>query len=150
VKVKPVTVSTTVSKPRQEVFEFLDVLSNHEKFLDHFLVNWGFSGPPGGVGAKAQARANAPGSQDWTDFEVVEVERPSRIVEKGISAKGKRHTRGTYLIEELAEGGTKVSYELAWLEAPRIERAGPFFARSFMRRANNKAMRRLAKQLNQG
>jgi hypothetical protein len=146
--VKPVTVSATVPKSSQEVFEFLEVLANHEAFLDHMLVDWKFSGPRRGVGAQARARANTPGSQDWTDFEIVEAE-PNRIVEEGVDAGGKRRTRGTYLLGELPEGGTKISFELAWLEASRLERLGPPLARAFVRRTNGKAMRRLAKQLSQ-
>ena len=69
---RPVTVSVVVPKPVEEVFDYLDVLANHESFLDHFLVDWKFSGPARGVGAKAEARASAPMSQDWTDFEVIE------------------------------------------------------------------------------
>jgi len=93
---KPVTVATTVSKPPPEAYEFLDLLANHERFMDHWLVEWEFSGPRRGVGAKAKARANTVGSQDRTEFEVVEAEAPSRIVEEGVGNGGKRHTRGTY------------------------------------------------------
>ena len=32
---KPVTVSTTTPKPREEVFEYLDLFANHAEFLDH-------------------------------------------------------------------------------------------------------------------
>ncbi len=64
-------------------------------------------------------------SQDWTDFEVIEAERPRRIVEEGVGLKGKRRTRGTYTLEQLPDGGTKVSFELAWLEAARAERLLP-------------------------
>src|SRR6478609_9252855 len=146
---KPVTVSTTVSKPREEVFEFLDVLANHETFMNHLFVDWSFSGPARGVGAKARARVSAPGSREWADFEIAEAERPGRIVEEGVSSNGKRHTRGTYRFEELPEGGTKISFELAWTSVPRSERLAPPLARLFIRRANGKAMRRLASQLNQ-
>ena len=55
-------------------------------------------------------------SQDWTDFEIVEVEEPSRIVEEGVGLKGKRHTRGTYRLRGLPGGGTEISFELEWLE----------------------------------
>jgi hypothetical protein len=144
--VKPVTVSAAVSTPRQEVFEFLDMLANHAGFLDHFLVDWQFSGPARGVGAKARARQNAPGSQDWMEFEVLEA-GPERIVEEADSAGGKRRTRGTYTLADRAGGGTDVSFELAWLKTPRSERIAPFLARAFVRRVNTKSMRRLAKQL---
>jgi hypothetical protein len=146
---KPVTVSTAVSKPRQEVFEFLDVLANHEPFLDHQFVDWSFSGPARGVGARARARVSAPGSREWAEFEVVEAEAPERIVEEGVSSNGKRRTRGTYRFEELPQGDTKISFELAWTAVPRSERLAPPLARLFIRRANGRAMRRLAKLLEQ-
>jgi uncharacterized membrane protein len=147
---KPVTVSATVSKPREEVFEFLDVLANHEGFMDHLFTNWSFSGAARGVGAKGRAKVVAPGSREYAEFELVEAESPERIVERGVSAHGKRETRGTYRFEELAGGGTRISFELAWIAVPRSERLAPPLARVFMRRANGKAMRRLAKQLSQG
>lgn len=144
---KPVIVSTTVAKPVAEVYEFLDLLANHEGFMDHMLVDWKFSGSARGVGAQAQARANTIGSQDWTEFEIVEAEPPSRIVEEGVGAGGKRHTRGTYLLEELPDGRTRVSFQLEWLKASRLERLGAPLIRAFVRRTDGKAMRRLAKQL---
>ena len=146
---KPVTVSVEVARPRAEVFEFLDVLANHERFMDHLFVDWSFSGPARGVGAKARARVNAPSSREWAEFEVVEAQAPERYVEEGVSSNGKRRTRGSYLLEELPGGGTKISFELAWLEVPRSERLLPPLARRFMGRANGKGMRRLAKLLEQ-
>ncbi len=146
-KIAPVTVTTTVSRPRQEVYDFLADLSNHAGFLDHFLVDWEFSGSPSGVGSKAAARVNAPASQDWTDFEIVEAQSPSLLVEEGVGAKGKRKTRGTYRLGERADGGTDVSFELSWLQAPRVERMAPPLTRAFLHRTNSKSMRRMKKQL---
>lgn len=144
---KSVTVAATVAKPPAEVFEFLDVLANHEGFLDHYLVDWKFSGPRRGVGAKARARVDAPGSQDHFEFEVTEAEAPRRIVEQGSSSGGKRKTRGTYRLEGLPDGGTRIEFELAFDELPRSERLIPPLTRAFAKRVNAKAMRRLAKQL---
>lgn len=143
---KPVTVSATTRKPAGEVHDFLDVLANHEGFLDHLLVNWKFSGPARGVGARGEARQNAPGSQDWTEFEIVESE-PTRIVEEAVGNNGKRRTRGTYTFEELPEGGTRISFELAWEQVSKAEGLVPPLTREFVRRANRKALRRLSKQL---
>jgi uncharacterized protein YndB with AHSA1/START domain len=148
--VKPVTVSTTVATPRQEVFEFLDVAANHEGFMDHLFADWSFSGPARGVGSKTKVRVSAPGSNEWMEIEVIEAEAPARIVEEGVSANGKRRTRGTYRLEELADGGTRISFELAWLQVPRSERILPPLMRAFVRRSNGKGIRRLAKQLDRG
>jgi Polyketide cyclase / dehydrase and lipid transport len=147
--VKPVTVSSSASKPVEEVYDFLDEIDNHAPFVDHLFTDWKSSGPARGVGAKAQARTNAPGSQDWTDFEIVESVAPSRIVEEAVGAKGKRRTRGIYALEGLPDGRTRISFELEWLEAARLERLFGPLTRAFVRRANAKSVRRLVKLLEQ-
>ncbi len=145
--VQPVTVEATVAAPVERVYAHLAVLANHAAFLDHFLVDWSFTGPSQGVGAKGRARANTAGSQDWTEFEIVSAEEPRRLVEDGLGNGGKRHTRGTYELEPLADGGTRVSFRLEWLEASRAERLCPPLTRAFVRRPNAKALRRLTGQL---
>src|SRR3954454_2713564 len=144
---KPVTVEVVVARPPSEVFEFLDALANHERFLDHYLVDWTFSGSKRGMGAKARARVDAPGSQDQFEFEVTESEAPHQIVEQGVSSAGKRKTRGTYRLEQAPDGGTRIEFELSFLQLPRSERLAPPLTRAFAKRVNAKAMRRLAKQL---
>jgi Polyketide cyclase / dehydrase and lipid transport len=144
---KPVTVSAEVPNEREEVYAFLDVLANHEPFTDHMMVDWELSGPRAGVGATATAKVRTPGSNEIIEIKVTEADPPRRIVEESVSGGGKRRTRGTYTLEELAEGGTRISFELAWLDAPRNERMAAPLMRAFMRRANRRAMRRLAKIL---
>ena len=146
---KPVTVSAVAPTPVRVVYDFLDVLDNHETFVDHLFTDWKSSGPARGVGAKAQARTNAPGSQDWTDFEIVESVAPSRIVEEAVGANGKRRTRGIYTLEGLPDGRTRISFELEWLQAARLERFFGPLTRVFVHRANAKSVRRLVKLLEQ-
>lgn len=141
---RPVTAAITVPQPRDRVFDFLDVLSNHERFTDHFLVDWELSGPPAGVGARARMRVKSPRPDDWLDMEVVAGERPRTTVERSIGARGRRRTRGTYVLDELPDGGTRITFELAWLEAPLGERLLAPITRSVVGRANAKALRRLA------
>lgn len=144
---KPVKVSVDVPQERTDVYDFLDTLAAHEAFTDHFLVDWTTSGPRSGVGARARMRVKKPGPADWIDMEVIAAERPRTSVEESVSAKGRRRTRGTYLLEELPGGGTRINFELAWLEAPLSERLAAPLTRAVMRRANAKAMRRLAAAL---
>jgi uncharacterized protein YndB with AHSA1/START domain len=146
---KPITVSTTVDQPREEVFAFLDVLANHESFTDHMLVDWSFSGPAAGVGARSRMRANLPGPKDWVELEVLSAEAPATSVEETVGAGGRRRTRGTYRLTELPTGGTRVEFELAFLAVPRRERLMMPLLRGWLRRGNEKAMRRLAHRLAQ-
>jgi Polyketide cyclase / dehydrase and lipid transport len=144
---KPVSVSIEVPQSQQEVFEYLDVLGNHERFTDHFLLDWQVSGPGRGVGARARMRVKGPGPDDWLDMEVTDAEPPRMTTEESVSAKGRRRTRGTYVLEPLPGGGTRISFELSWLEAPLIERLGSPLTRAVVRRANAKSLQRLAEVL---
>ncbi len=147
---EPVTVSVEVARPRQEVFDYVDVLANHERWMDHLFKDWRFEGPARGVGAMAKARVDAPGSREQVSFKVIESAAPERIVEEGESAHGKRETRGTYRFTEPAVGRTRIEFELEWLKTPRSERIAPFLSRAFMSRANGKGMKRLAALLEEG
>jgi len=147
---KPITVSVRVDRPREEVFSFLDVLANHEAFTDHMLVDWTLSGQPAGVGARARMRAPLPGPKDWLELEVLESEAPVRTVEETVGAKGRRRTRGTYVLDALPGGGTLVRFELAFVEVPRRERLFAPLLRGWLARANAKAMERLGETLAAG
>jgi hypothetical protein len=146
--VKPVTVSVDVPQSRERVWEFLEVLANHERFTDHFLLDWQLSGPPRGVGATASFRVKATGEKDWSELRVIDSEPPRRSVEETIGgSKAKRRTRGTYTLEELPGGGTRITFELATLEMPRGERMMGPLNRAYLKRVNRKAMRRLKERL---
>lgn len=145
---KPVTVSVEVPSSTHQVYEYLDVLGNHESFMDHFMVDWQLSGPKRGVGAKANVRVKATAEKDWTDVEIVEADSGRRLVEETIGGPGaKRRTRGTYLLEALPDGGTRIAFELEMLAMPRGERLMGPLNRVYVKRVNRKAMRRLAEQL---
>jgi hypothetical protein len=144
---KPVTVSVTVPEPREDVYAFLDVLGNHESFTDHFLVDWELSGPGAGVGARARMRIKRPGPPDRLEMEVVAADRPRSTTEESISGNGHRRTRGTYVLEELPGGETKITFELAWIQAPGVERLISPITRTVTRRANARSLERLAHAL---
>jgi uncharacterized protein YndB with AHSA1/START domain len=147
---EPVTVSVEVARPRGEVFDYVDVLANHEGWMNHLFKDWRFEGKRRGVGAIARARVDAPGSGEQVSFEVIESVAPERIVEKGESAHGKRETLGTYRFTELEGGRTRIEFELVWEKVPRSERILPFVSRAFMARANGKGMKKLAALLEKG
>jgi carbon monoxide dehydrogenase subunit G len=144
---QPVRVTTTVSQPIDEVFDFLDVMANHEPFTNHILKDWDYSGPDRGVGSKARVHVTAGGRTDTVDIEVVDAQRPTHIVERNTGAGGKRVATGTYTLSALPAGGTRVQFEYAWQQAPLSERVMSPLVRSMLRRANERAMQRLAERL---
>jgi hypothetical protein len=144
---KPVSASIEVPQSLERVYEYIDVLGNHERFTDHFLLDWEVSGPSRGVGAKARMRVKSPGPDDWLDMEVVEADPPRTTTEESVSGRGRRRTRGTYVLEPLPGGGTRITFELAWLEAPLRERLAAPLTRAVVRRANARSLQRLAQTL---
>lgn len=145
--ITPVTVSIDVPHRIEEVFDFLDVMANHEPFNDHLMTDWELSGPERGVGSKARVRTKALGMTDVVDIEVTEADAPTKIVEINIAAKAKRTGTGTYTLAPLPNGGTHIAFEYRWIVTPMIDRLTKPAARAYIRRNNTTAMHRLAQQL---
>jgi hypothetical protein len=144
---KPVTVSVDVPQDRERVYDFLDVMANHEPFTDHLMRDWELSGPDRGVGSKARVHVKALGVTDVVDIEVVDAEAPVRIVERNTAAKAGRTGEGTYTLEPLPSGGTRITFEYRWIVTPMADKLTAPLARAYIRRTNATAMRRLAEQL---
>ena len=141
---RPVRASIDVPQTREHVYEFLDVLGNHELFTDHMMRDWHLEGPPRGVGARAKLNAVLGGRTDPLKIEVIEAEAPVRNVERNVGAGGRRVGTGTYTLDQLPAGGTRVTFEYAWQKVPLSERlAGPI-VRRVMRKAVEQALQRLA------
>ena len=144
---KPINVSVEVPQAPEDVFAFLDVMADHELFNDHMLRDWEYSGPDRGVGSRARVRTKAAGKADVIDIETVAAEAPRRIVEENVGANGRRHGTGTFVLEPLPDGGTRIGFEYAWRSAPRSERVLSPLVRAIMRRGLRTSMKRLADQL---
>ncbi|MCL7366662.1 MULTISPECIES: SRPBCC family protein [Streptomyces] len=144
---KPVTVSIGVPQTPEQVYDFLDVLAHHERFTDHYLSDWRCGGPARGVGSRVTVTASLGGTKTDVAIEVVEADAPRRIVERNVSAGGRRLAHGTYVLEPLRAGGTRVSFTYAWVRAPLPDRLLAPVVRATMRRGNRTAMRRLAAEL---
>lgn len=144
---RPVSVSIDVPQPRADVFAYLDVMANHEPFTDHMLTDWEYSGPASGVGSKARVKSSFGALSDHADIEVVSASAPAKIVERNVSAKGRRVATGTYTLDELPDGGTRVAFTYAWEQAPLPDRVLSPLVRGLLRRGNEKAMARLAERL---
>lgn len=143
----PVSVTTVISAPREELFDYLNDVANHVQFTDHYLVDWHLTRLDSvGLGAGARFRVKAPGNRfDWAETNVVEVEAPHRIVEAGRTGKNNRiRTLGVYELEPAGAGATRVSFTLQTVPATLSDRIMESFgARSWTRRQNAKALRRL-------
>jgi len=150
----PLTVSIVVSAPREQVFDYLQDIANHPEFTDHYLVDWHLTRIDSvGRGAGARFRVKAPGNRfSWGDVTFSEVERPHRIVEVGRTGKNNRiRTLGVYELAAGSSDTTRVRFTLqtipVTLSDKLMEGLG---AKGWLRRKNQRAMRRLRGILERG
>jgi uncharacterized protein YndB with AHSA1/START domain len=152
--VDPVTVGIVISAPREQVFDYLQDIANHSEFTDHYLVDWHLTREDSvGRGAGARYRVKAPANRfSWGDSTFTEVSRPHRIVEVGRAGKTNRiRTLGIYELAPAPGGATRVQFtietEPATLADRILEALG---GRTWVKRKNKKAMRRLRSILERG
>lgn len=151
----PVSVSVVISRPVEEVYEYLADIANHSEFSDHYMVDWHLTREDSyGIGAGAQFKMPAPLTRfPWGDMTFIEMERPRRIVEGGRTGKYNRiRTLGVYELEPTgAERATRVTF--TYESAPPmitdrfLESLG---ARRRLKRRNKRAMNRLRSILEDG
>jgi len=81
---RPVTVSSSISASREEVFDYVADIANRVAYCDHYLREFRLTRPrSSGVGAAARFELRAPFARSWAELEIVESDPPRRIVEKG-------------------------------------------------------------------
>ncbi len=143
-----------ISAPREQVFEYLQDIANHAEFTDHYLVDWRLTREDSvGPGAGARYRVKAPGNRfSWADSTFVEVSAPHRIVEVGRTGKGNRiRTLGVYELSVAPSGATRVQFTLQTETSVLSDRiADALGARVWLKRKNQKAMRRLRSIIERG
>lgn len=135
---KPVTVSITIDRPREEIHAVLDDLMNHEAFTDHYLTNY--------QRTETGIRVKGKGGGGWMEITPVS-STPDRIVEEGRSGRGgRRHSRGIYELEP-RNGGTLVSFTNEIEPAGFGDRLAAPLIRSYLRKQNGRALQRLKEQM---
>jgi uncharacterized protein YndB with AHSA1/START domain len=144
--VDPVTVSVVISRPIEEVYEYLADIANHAEFTDHFLVDWHLTREDSyGVGAGARFRIKMKGNRfPWMDVTIAEAQAPRRIVEVGRAGKFNRiRTVGVYELTPTGSG-TRVTFTSESEPKMASDRfLESFGARGFVKRKNTRAMKRL-------
>lgn len=111
---EPITLTTTIAKPREAVFEYLADVANHAEFSDHCMVEWHLTREDSyGHGAGARFRVKSRFDRfSYGDITLAEVTPPERILATGRSGRFNRiRTRSAWTLEEAGAGHTKVTFE---------------------------------------
>ena len=92
---RPVTVATTITAPREQVYDLLADLSLRPAFCGHWLEDYRLArANPRGEGAAARFRIDLPLAREWAEITITTADRPRRIVEDGrIGRRGRSRPR---------------------------------------------------------
>ncbi|HEX8104927.1 MAG TPA: SRPBCC family protein [Solirubrobacteraceae bacterium] len=147
----PVTVSTTINKPREEIFDYLADIANHPEFSNHYLEGWRLTREDSwGQGAGARYRLRRRGRFKWGETTFVEVQPPHLIVGFGRGGKFNRVKTTTTWELSRAAGGTRIDFTVETEPALPSDRLAEFGLRRWMKRGMAKALQRLRLILEEG
>jgi uncharacterized protein YndB with AHSA1/START domain len=109
----PVTLTTMIARPREEVFEYLADVANHAEFTDHCLLDWHLTREDSyGVGAGGRFRVKSRFDRfSYGDITLAELQRPERILATGNGGRFNRvRTRSEWQLDEDGPGRTRVRF----------------------------------------
>jgi uncharacterized protein YndB with AHSA1/START domain len=115
-----VTANVLIDRPREEVFDYLADIANHQEFSDHYLKEWRLTRVDSvGRGAGARFKIDAPLDRfGWGDMTFIEVERPHKIVAAGRAGKFNRNK--TWTTWTLSPSGKATQVEVTTESVPAL------------------------------
>jgi uncharacterized protein YndB with AHSA1/START domain len=143
--VRQVTVSTVISAPRDEVFDFVCDLAARPAFTDHYLRDYRLARVnPVGLGAAARFQLKLPLAKEYAELQITEVDRPRRIVEQiAVGRRGRNRSLAVYDFENEGRGVTRVELTTFSEPATPIDRVKEIGAHGWLRRQTSKSLQRL-------
>jgi uncharacterized protein YndB with AHSA1/START domain len=123
---REVTVSTVISAPREQIFDFVCDLAGRPAYTDHFMRDYRLARVnPVGVGAASRFQLRAPFAKDYAELQITKVDRPRRIVEEvRVGRRGRNRSLAVYDFTAEGPSVTRVALErlrMIFEEPPRGE-----------------------------
>jgi uncharacterized protein YndB with AHSA1/START domain len=142
---REVTVSTTISAPREDVFDFVCDLAARPAYTDHFMDDYRLARVLSvGVGAAARFRLNAPMSNEYAELTITEADRPRRIIEEvRVGRRGRNRSVAVYDFTRESAGVTRVELTTWGEPATMVDRFRQLGAAGWIRRKTRKSLDRL-------
>jgi uncharacterized protein YndB with AHSA1/START domain len=143
--VREVTVSTVISAPREQIFDFVCDLAGRPAYTDHYMRDYRLARVnPVGRGAAARFRMRLPLATLYAELEIREADRPRRIVEEmRVGRRGRNRSVAVYDFTPEAGGGTRVDLTSYGVPATSVDRIKELGASGWVRRKTRKALDRL-------
>jgi uncharacterized protein YndB with AHSA1/START domain len=140
-----VTVSTTISAPREAVFDFVCDLAARPAYTDHFMDDYRLARVQSvGVGAAARFRLDVPMSNEYAELTITKADRPRQIIEElRVGRRGRSRAVAVYDFSRESAHVTRVELTTYSEPATMVDRFRQFGAPTWMRRQTKKALERL-------
>ncbi|HEV2075781.1 MAG TPA: SRPBCC family protein [Thermoleophilaceae bacterium] len=143
---RPFTVHTSISAPREEVFDVVGDLAQRVGWCDHYMRDFRLARARStGVGAAARFELDAPLASTWCEVTIEVYDRPRRIVERcRLWRRGRTPAAAVYELLRDVHGSTRVELTV-WSEpATRIDALKESLGgRRWLRRQTKRALERL-------
>lgn len=148
--VVPLRIHAFVSAPRERVFDVLADMAARPSWTDHYMRDLRLENPrSAGPGAAVRYRLDAPFYRQWVETEIVEADRPRRVVEA--TRSGRLGGTGGEVSYELTPQGrslTRVDMTISSEPGTARERFQERLAfRPWLRRRSKRALERLRELL---
>jgi hypothetical protein len=113
----PISAEVEVDAPREAAFALISDFGSRPSFTDHFMSDFHLTRIDSvGLGAGARFRVNAPLRSPWMDTEIVAMEEPFRIEERGQGGRVNRIANHTVWEMTGGESGLTVVSVAHWTE----------------------------------
>lgn len=143
---RPVTVHTSISAPREEIFDYVADLAGRVAYCDHYMTDFRLTRPrSAGKGAGARFMLRPPAGSEWAEIAIVEADRPGRIQEEGrVGRLGRSRAGAVYELLAAEHGTTRVELTI-WTEpSTRLDRVKEAIGgRRWLTRQSKVALERL-------
>ncbi len=142
---REVTVSTTISAPREAVFDYLCDLAGRPSYTDHYMDDYRLARVrPVGVGAAARFRLDAPLANEYAELTITKADRPRQIVEEiRFGRRGRNRAVAVYDLARESANVTQVELTTNAEPATVGDRLKQIGAAGWIRRKTKKSLDRL-------
>lgn len=142
---REVTVSTTISAPREAVFDYLCDLAGRPSYTDHYMDDYRLARVrPVGVGAAARFRLDAPLANEYAELTITKADRPRQIIEEiRFGRRGRNRAVAVYDLTRESAHVTQVDLTTYAEPATVGDRLKQIGAAGWIRRKTKKSLDRL-------
>jgi uncharacterized protein YndB with AHSA1/START domain len=143
--VREVTVSTVISAPREQIFDFVADLAGRPAYTDHYMRDYRLARVnPIGPGAAARFQLRGPLAKEYAELTVREVDRPREIVEElRLGRRGRNRFVAVYDFTPESAGTTRVELTTYGEPATIVDRLRQTGAAGWIRRQSKRSLERL-------